>query len=159
TEAESSGLGATVYQDNGFVTDLQASWRNPGFEQAEDEPVVCVSWNDARDYCDWLSLKENKHYSLPSEAQWEYACRAGTRTTFSFGEDERQLPDHVWYDENSGRRTHPVGQKKPNAWGLRDMHGHVWQWTADWHSTRYYLTARADDPPGPNAGVVRVLRG
>src|SRR5262249_33379529 len=79
TEAESSGLGARVFQGDAWVTDANASWQSPGFEQTDDHPVVCVSWHDARAFCDWLSRKERKVYALPTEAQWEFACRAGTR--------------------------------------------------------------------------------
>jgi formylglycine-generating enzyme required for sulfatase activity len=158
TEAESSGLGALVLHENTWEMDAKANWQNPGFAQADDHPVVCISWNDARAFCDWLSQKEHKQYDLPTEAQWEYACRAGTQTQFSFGE-EQELPEHTWYEANSKRRTHPVGEKKPNAWGLHDMHGHVFQWVADWHSGSYYAQSPRDNPPGPPAGEYRAVRG
>ncbi len=159
TEAESSGLGALVLHGEKWEMDANANWRNPGFEQLDNHPVVCVTWNDAKAFCEWLSKKEQKKYTLPTEAQWEYACRAGTQTRFFFGDDEQELFNFVWYEANSQRKTHPVGEKKPNAWGLSDMHGNVWQWAADWHSGSYYSTAQRDNPPGPNAGVYRVVRG
>ncbi len=112
------------------------SWRNPGFTQTDDDPVVCVSWNDATRFCAWLSLKEMKTYELPSEAEWEYACRAGTTTAYSFGDDSKKLDEYAWYRDNSDHRTHPVGGKKPNPWGLYDMHGNVLQWCADFYDEK-----------------------
>ena len=94
--------------------------------------MVCVSWNDANAFCDWLSEKEGKKYTLPTEAQWEYACRAGSSTKFFFGDDDRELGQYAWYNANSKGKPHPVGQKKPNAWGLYDLEGNVSEWTADW---------------------------
>ena len=99
-------------------------------EQTDDDPVVCVSWNDAVKFCDWLRKKENKTYGLPTEAEWEYACRAGTTTAYFFGDDPKMLGDYAWYYDNSEHNTHPVGGKRPNPWGLYDMHGNVWQWCA-----------------------------
>ena len=138
--------------------DPKCTWQRPGFEQADDHPVVCVSWNDARAFCAWLSAKEGKQYALPTEAQWEYACRAGSGTKFYFGDDDRELALYAWCKLNSGFGTHPVGQKKPNAWGLFDMHGNVWQWTADWFADYDQKSPKAD-PPGPSGGGDRVLRG
>jgi formylglycine-generating enzyme required for sulfatase activity len=98
---------------------------------------------------------------LPTEAEWEYACRAGSTTRFSYGDDEgyRELGDHAWYDKNSDYKTHPVGQKKPNAWGLFDMHGNVWEWCADWLGQNYYKESPAVDPTGPDDEEFRVKRG
>ena len=101
-------------------------WRNPGFDQTDQHPVVFVSWNNAVDFCKWLSKKEGKEYRLPTEAEWEYSCRAGKAgSRYCFGDDEAQLEDYAWYRKNSGGGTHPVGKKKPNAWGLYDMHGNA----------------------------------
>jgi formylglycine-generating enzyme required for sulfatase activity len=96
---------------------------------------------------------------LPTEAEWEYACRAGSTTQWYCGNDEASLKAHTWFWDNAGGTTHPVGQKKPNAWDLYDMHGSVWQWCADWFDANYYRHAPLSDPTGPLRGTIRVLRG
>ena len=136
-------------------------------------PVEMVSWDDAVEFCRKLSnLPEEKAagrwYRLPSETQWEYACRAGIagRYSFSLGGkavpkeyDERGLFDYGWFNGNAGGTSHPVGLKRPNAWGLYDMHGNVWQWCQDWHADDYYEKSPTDDPAGPLGGSSRVGRG
>jgi formylglycine-generating enzyme required for sulfatase activity len=127
-----------------------------------DYPVENVSWHDAVDFCKRLSeLPEEKAagrvYQLPTEAEWEYACRAGAKTTYFFGNDPKSLGTHAWFEGNNNERTRPVGKKKPNAWGLYDMHGNVWEWCADWYGE--YPKAAVTDPAGSNEGTLRVLRG
>jgi formylglycine-generating enzyme required for sulfatase activity len=130
---------------------------NPSKFKGATNPVDTVSWNDATEFCKKLSEKTRQAVRLPTEAEWEYACRAGTATTFSFGDADSALGDYAWYSANSGSTTHPVGQKKPNAWGLYDMHGNVWEWCADWYGD--YPKVAATEPQGPASGTSRVLRG
>ncbi len=159
TQAEKTGGAWRPFPDGYWKQDPQVNWHNPNFEQTDDHPVVCVSWHDAKAFCDWLSEKEGKNYGLPTEAQWEYACRAGSNTKFYFGGDDQYLGEYGWYSANSMGKPNPVGQKKPNAWGLYDLGGNVSQWTADWLRTDYYQQSPKEDPPGPKAGGTRALRG
>ncbi|WP_417913595.1 SUMF1/EgtB/PvdO family nonheme iron enzyme [Candidatus Electronema sp. JM] len=121
--------------------------------------VINVSWDDAVAYCQWLSQETGHTYRLPTEAEWEYACRAGSESAWCFGDDEAQLQDYAWYGKNSGNTTHPVGEKKANAWGLHDMHGNVWEWCADWYNSGYYAVSPKGNPIGPEKGSSRVFRG
>ncbi len=122
-------------------------------------PVERVSWEDAEEFCQKLTAMEGREYRLPTEAQWEYACRAGTTTEYCFGDDAARLQEYGWYGDNADKRTHPVAQKKANAWGLYDMHGNVWEWCADWYDTDYYCKSPLSDPPGAAQGTYRVDRG
>jgi formylglycine-generating enzyme required for sulfatase activity/predicted Ser/Thr protein kinase len=157
TEGEQDGKGAYVWTGKEWVQDAKITWRNPGFTQTAQDPVVCVSWNDAESYCQWVSEVEGKSYRLPTESEWEYGCRAGSRTAYCFGDGEARLGEYAWYDSNSGNKTHAVGQKKPNAWGLYDMHGNVWEWCSDWYGE--YPSGAVTDPTGASTGSSRVLRG
>ena len=108
---------------------------NPSAFKGPNNPVECVSWNEAVEFCRRLSEKNKLRFALPTEAQWEYACRSRSAARYCFGDSERELDDYGWYDKNSEGRTHPAGGKKPNNWGLYDMHGNVWEWCVDtWHS-------------------------
>ena len=134
--------------------------QNPSVFKGDDRPVDNVSWNDALQFCQLLSAKTGQTVRLPTEAEWEYACRAGTTTRYAFGDDpdHAQLAAHAWYEANSARQTHPVGQKKPNDWGLHDMGGNVWEWCADTFKGPYE-DKTVTDPEGPPSGDIRVLRG
>jgi eukaryotic-like serine/threonine-protein kinase len=173
TERDHSGGCAYDLKRSCFVRGTAYSWRNPGWEQTDDHPVVNVSWHDAAAFCAWLSHKEGKTYELPSEAEWEYACRAGTLSRFATGEETESLVGAANVADASARRlfpswtttrgedgfvfTAPAGRFRPNAWGLHDMHGNAWEWCADWYGP--YSRSAVTDPPGPSHGPGRVLRG
>jgi formylglycine-generating enzyme required for sulfatase activity len=137
----------------------QVMGNNPSqFKGNDNLPIETVTWDEAVEFCKKLSeLEKGKTYRLPTEAEWEYACRAGTTTKFSYGDDESQLGDYAWYKQNSGDKTHSVGEKKPNAWGLYDMHGNVWEWCHDWYGS--YTSDSQSNPIGPTSGEYRVFRG
>ncbi|HEY9190602.1 MAG TPA: formylglycine-generating enzyme family protein [Sulfurovum sp.] len=124
-----------------------------------DVPVRRVRFHDAKAYCEWKSQREGKTFRLPTEAEWEYACRAGSTGNYCFGNDETLLGDHAWYKENSEGVTHNVGMKKPNAWGLYDMHGNVWEWCLDWYSETYAHTPTDGTAYNVPNEKGRVLRG
>lgn len=187
-EAEADGTGGYGYNpaydpaksERGDAFDgrnPKYSWRNPGFPQGDDHPVVNVTWNDAVAMSQWLSQKEGKKYRLPTEAEWEYACRAGTRTRYHSGNDPQSLLQAAnTFDADAKKSwpqwqayaltghdgfefTAPVGSFAPNALGLYDMHGNAWEWVADWYDDDYYAKSPVDDPQGPVSGRVRVRRG
>ena len=149
---------------------------NPSNFKGADLPVEMVNWNEAKEFCAKLTasekaagrLPEGYEYTLPTEAQWEYACRAGTTTAFNNNMNiptEKQVEDELcpnldkvgWYSYNCDKKTHSVGQKQPNAWGFYDMHGNVWEWCLDWYGA--YPTESVTDPMGPDKGTYRMLRG
>lgn len=179
TEAEKDGEGGWGFNEQTGKFEgrkPQYTWKNPGWTQTDEHPVVNVSWNDAVAFCDWLSTKEAKKYRLPTEAEWEYACRANTTTRYYSGDSEDSLQGVANIADASLKRkfagaswakewddgypfTAPVGKFKPNAFGLYDMHGNVYQWCSDWYDKDYYKKSSGQDPKGPGAGVNRVIRG
>lgn len=159
TDAEKDGKGGWgwIAKRFNFEKKPEFSWRSWGVDQSDDLPVVNVSWYDAQAFCVWLSEKESKVYRLPSEAEWEYACRAGTTTRFYNGNDPERLVEvaHLAYLLRAKDRhafTCPVGRFQPNAFGLYDMHGNVWEWCSDWYAKDYW-------PTSPPIGISRVMRG
>ena len=157
--------------------DPRYSWQNPGFAQTDAHPVVNVTWNDAVAMARWLSEREGVTYRLPTEAEWEYAARAGSRTRYPGGDDPQVLlrsantfdsetalrwprwRDQAGHGSDGHAFTAPVGSYAPNAFGLYDMIGNVWEWCADWYGEDYYRRSPTDDPAGPASGKVRVRRG
>lgn len=131
-------------------------------QEGPDHAATYVDWNNAVEFCRKLSEQEEGGYHLPTEAQWEYACRAGTTTAYSFGDDVSKLEEYAWYSKNSRKAeekyAHSVGQKLPNPWGLFDMHGNVWEWCQDWYGD-YGSEKTLTDPMGPAQGESRLLRG
>ena len=184
TDAEKGTLvkGAVVFPEGKGRLVEDASWRNPYFQQTDDHPVVCVSWNDARAFADWLNATDKarpagSNYRLPTEAEREYACRAGTTTWYQWGDNpddgngwcngadltlKKAFPDFLrgasffnW--EDGYVYTAPVGSFKANAFGLHEMHGNVWEWCEDWYGS--YKEGDQTDPRGPASARSRVLRG
>jgi formylglycine-generating enzyme required for sulfatase activity len=148
---------------------------NPSRWKGRGNPVEQVRWSDAVRYCNARSLLEGlkpcyntktwecdfraNGYRLPTEAEWEYACRAGTKTRYFFGDNPKKLRHYGWFKENSGGRPRPVGRKLPNPWGLYDMYGNVWEWCNDFYKVDYYRESLERNPKGPKEGETRVLRG
>ena len=132
---------------------------NPSNFKGKDNPVEQVSWDDAQAFCKKLTEQSKQAVRLPTEAEWEYSCRAGTTTSYYSGDSEASLARVAWYSENSNGATHPVCQKEPNAFGLYDMHGNVWHWCDDWYGHDYYGKSDAENPHGPANGDSHVLRG
>jgi formylglycine-generating enzyme required for sulfatase activity len=149
----------------GMVPVTQSQWQaimggNPSEFSGEDHPVETVSHDDARVFIKRLNATEGTGtYRLPTEAEWEYAARAGSHSTYCYGPETGRLAQYAWFKNNSGGATHPVGQLEPNDWGLHDMHGNVHEWCADWYVREYYAASPGKHPAGPRKGVARVLRG
>jgi formylglycine-generating enzyme required for sulfatase activity len=134
------------------------------FKGSDDLPVENVSWEEAVAFCGKLNEREKgqldgARYRLPTEAEWEYACRAGSTTRHSFGDDPAGLGEVAWFEGNSGGKTHRVGEKRPNAFGLNDMQGNVWEWCQDWYDDSYYGQSSDANPSGPTRATSRVDRG
>jgi sulfatase modifying factor 1 len=169
---------ASFYMDRYLVTQEfyeKIMGVNPSKQQGKRNPVERIQWTDAARFCNkcseldgltpcydlqtWECRFEAGGYRLPTEAEWEYACRAGSRSRYFFGDDAAKAPQYAWLKPHSVGRTHPVGQKLPNAWGLHDMLGNVWEWCNDWYRADYYQESPRDNPRGPATGTQRVLRG
>jgi formylglycine-generating enzyme required for sulfatase activity len=179
TEAEKDGKGGWGWNDGAknFEQNPRFNWQNAGFDQTDEHPVVNVSWNDAQAFIAWLNRKEGQGnvYRLPTEAEWEYACRAGTNTKYACGDDPEGLAaigniaDATAKEKYTDRTTiaardgyaytAPVGRFQPNGFGLFDMHGNVWEWCADWYDKDYYKQSPLEDPQGPEKASNRVFRG
>ena len=187
SEAETDGTGGYGFEpgrplggDAFAGRDPIYTWRDPGFLQEDNHPVVNVTWNDAVAMCEWLSQQEHATFRLPTEAEWEYACRAGTTTRYSSGNhplslktlanqyDQAKTADFPHWEKyaqpynNGFRFTAPVGSFAPNAFGLYDMHGNVWEWCSDWYDEGYYAVSPVEDPLGPPPSDdfdVKVRRG
>jgi formylglycine-generating enzyme required for sulfatase activity len=145
TEAEGTGGGSPTF-------------RNPGYSVTDESPAVMITWNEATAYCGWLSKQDGVTYRLPTEAEWEYACRAGTTTQFFTGDDETKLAEFAWYGPNADKMV-AVGTRLPNTWALYDMHGNVWEWCRDFYEDAAYATESSVDPQGPAAGSRHPMRG
>jgi len=177
TGPESGGTSWGSRSDGkAWVPGKDGTWKDPGFEQADDHPVVSVNWNDAMAFCKWMSKKTGRTITLPTEAQWEHACRAGVATMFLWGDDpaggagwlhaynkttqaKQGKPIAVFPWADGYIYTAPVGKFKPNNFGLYDMMGNAGQWCADWWDMKYYQNSPKEDPPGGTSGPGRVSRG
>jgi formylglycine-generating enzyme required for sulfatase activity len=174
---QQGGWGYDEKSDRCVGRDPTFHWNNTGYPQTDSHPVVNVSWQDCQAYCKWLSAKEKRLIRLPTEAEWEYANRAGTTSSYSMGDSAESILENARTLKPSAKINRlaiqnlkikplgdppfpvPVGSYQPNAFGLYDMHGNVWEWTSDWYSESYYATSPRRDPTGPPQGEVKVRRG
>lgn len=179
TQTERFGGGNSGKTDETAVEKKNSLWNSPGYKITDESPVTQITWNDMVAFCNWLSEKEqlaccyrsDDHwefqlvsgttgYRLPTEAEWEYCCRAGTTTQYWFGDDRRLLANYAWFEDNADHiGAQPVGSKPANPFGLHDMSGNVWERCQDWHDTKWYSRSPMDDPVGPENGQTRVVRG
>ncbi len=169
---------SSFYIDAYLVTQAEyerVTGDNPARWKAPDNPVEQVRWSDAVRYCNkrseleglepcynletWACNFEADGYRLPTEAEWEYACRAGTSTPYFFGSDASRLGEYAWFEDNASGRPQPVGRKKPNPWGLYDICGNLWEWCNDYYQVDYYQQSPEGNPQGPETGETKVLRG
>jgi formylglycine-generating enzyme required for sulfatase activity len=157
TEAESGG-GCFIWNGGKWETKKGTSFQNPGFSQDENHAVACVSWNDSRKFIEWLNGNSEGKYRLPTEAEWEYACREGGRNV-RYGTGTDGITTNQANYSNTLGKTTAVGSYKTNTLGLYDMSGNVWEWTADWYDEYYYKNSPQDNPKGPSTGSSRVPRG
>ena len=162
-ERELANLTPLARVGASLLNNAVTTWKEPGFNQEPTHPVVNVSWNDAVQFCEWLRQQQHRYYRLPTEAEWEYACRAGAGTRFSFGDDVLLLPQHARVAPMQagvdGGFTRPVREHPANAFGLMGMHGNVAEWCGDWYSAQFYAASPSENPTGPDQGKYRVHRG
>jgi formylglycine-generating enzyme required for sulfatase activity len=159
TDAERDGIGGFGMTNRKWERHVRYTWSSgAGFEATDRHPVVNVSWLDAVAFCEWLSSKEGAVYRLPTEAEWEYACRGGDARDPDPA-SRAQWDAMIWYRPNSEWRIHPVAERQPNAFGLYDMIGNVRNWCHDWFAADYYAISPREDPPGPVNGTNRIVRG
>jgi formylglycine-generating enzyme required for sulfatase activity len=157
TLAEQQGSAGAPNELGQGVYEKGKTWKEPGWTQTDDHPVVAVSWHDAVAFCEWLSRKEGRKYRLPTEAEWEHACRAGTTTPSAFGPVVNA--EQAVFGRGVKGTPEPVGGRIDNAFGIRDMHGNVHEWCLDSYHEGYYHVSTVADPPGPHPCPERVLRG
>jgi sulfatase modifying factor 1 len=164
TATEQSGKDAKQNKNEvDAVTGPTPVYGDPTMGYGRKYPAIGMTWHNAKTFCEWLSRKTGRKYRLPTEAEWEYACRAGTTNLFGCTNDPNRLADFAWYETNSDDEPHEVGRKKPNAWRLYDMSGNVREWVSDFYSPEAYRDAAQKslivNPTGPAAGKVHVARG
>lgn len=155
---------AAFVTETGYQSKGACSWSNPGFPQGDLDPVVCVSWQDAQAYVDWLNKRASESigtnlYRLPTEAEWEYAARGGTTTLFWWGDDSKTAAEHAWFEANSAGHTQPIGTKPANGFGVFDTVGQAWQWTQDCYSPTYASAPANGSAVEGSSSCLRVARG
>ena len=163
TTAEQDGY-SYAWVDGKFEQQSGVNWQYDGFgfkrtPAQDNQPVIFITWDDANRYCQWLSSQKGKLYRLPTEAEWEYAARGGSKSKGYQYSGSNNLADVAWFGDDSNGQAHNVGQKKPNELGIYDMGGNVWEWCQDWFANEYYANSPEKDPQGPETGSFRVDRG